>query len=159
MYRLQGTYKIQTDPRSLKRDIEYSFKTLIQKVWYKTVFCKLNFVKFFFTTIWKLTFSKWQITLFDQFDHSGVTHSRVEAKDSLGMSHGYYEVLEPGCIVRRCQYNADTLGGFRVVNLHKRSCKDPPVSLNKQRQKVAAKQQQQQKQRHQRQQVMLAFWM
>lgn len=73
---------------------------------------------------------------------TGVTHSRVEATDFLGIAHGYYEVREPDCIIRRVQYNAEASSGFRVLNMNKRSCDELPANANKQR-KVELKDQKQ----------------
>ena len=65
---------------------------------------------------------------------TGITHSRVEAIDFFGVAHGYYEVLEPDCVVRRVQFNAEVSSGFRVLSINKRNCDELPVNQNKQRQ-------------------------
>ena len=62
---------------------------------------------------------------------TGITHSRVEATDFLGVAHGHYEVREPDCVIRRVQYNAEASSGFRVLNVNRRGCDQHPANDNK----------------------------
>ena len=61
---------------------------------------------------------------------TGITHSRVEASDFFGIAHGYYEILEPDCVIRRVQYSAEASSGFRVINLSKRGCDQGSILQN-----------------------------
>ena len=60
-----------------------------------------------------------------QEDFTGITHSRKETADENGVVRGVYEVLDPNCIIRRVEYQADNVKGFKVLNTSKRSCQEP----------------------------------
>ncbi len=55
---------------------------------------------------------------------TGTTHTRKESSDKNGLVTGAYEVLEPGCIIRRVEYQAGHIGGFKILGITKRSCKE-----------------------------------
>jgi hypothetical protein len=63
-------------------------------------------------------------------ESTGFTHSRKESSDENGVVRGAYEVLEPGCIIRRVEYQADHYGGFQILGITKRFCANP-VNLPK----------------------------
>ena len=49
---------------------------------------------------------------------------------SVCIAHGYYEILEPDCVIRRVQYSAEASSGFRVINLSKRGCDQGSILQN-----------------------------
>lgn len=57
-----------------------------------------------------------------QEESTGVTHSRKENADDNGVVRGVYEVLEPNCMIRRIEYQADHAQGFQILNMTRRSC-------------------------------------
>ena len=59
-----------------------------------------------------------------QEDVTGITHSRKETADENGVVRGVYEILEPNCIIRRVEYQADHVKGFKVLKTAKRSCQE-----------------------------------
>ena len=60
---------------------------------------------------------------------SGTTHSRKEESDDNngGALNGSYEVEYPGCIIRRVDYNADSVEGFKVLGVTRRSCESGEI--------------------------------
>merc|ERR1711936_69172 len=50
------------------------------------------------------------------------THSRDEHSDEKGVIRGSYEVREPGCIIRRVDYQADHTHGFKILEISRRPC-------------------------------------
>ena len=59
-----------------------------------------------------------------QAEDTGVTHSRKETADEYGVVRGVYEVLEPNCIIRRIEYQADHRHGFQILGITQRSCQE-----------------------------------
>ena len=59
-----------------------------------------------------------------QDDLTGITHSRKETADINGVVRGVYEILEPSCVIRRVEYQADHVKGFKVLNTSQRSCQE-----------------------------------
>ena len=58
---------------------------------------------------------------------SGISHSRNEKSDDLGDVSGSYEVEYPGCVIRRVDYNANSLEGFKVLGVTRRSCESGEI--------------------------------
>uniref|UniRef100_A0A0K2V1A8 Uncharacterized protein n=1 Tax=Lepeophtheirus salmonis TaxID=72036 RepID=A0A0K2V1A8_LEPSM len=58
-------------------------------------------------------------------DKTGITHVREETGDGQGYVVGMYEVVEPGCNIRRVCYKATDEGGFEVLEMIKETCNDP----------------------------------
>ena len=52
----------------------------------------------------------------------GNSHSRKEESDDNGTVTGSYEIEYPGCIIRRVDYKADSIEGFKVMGVTRRSC-------------------------------------
>ena len=59
-----------------------------------------------------------------QAEDTGVTHSRKETADEYGVVRGVYEILEPNCIIRRIEYQADHRHGFQILGITQRSCQE-----------------------------------
>ena len=53
-----------------------------------------------------------------------VTHSRKETADEYGVVRGVYEILEPNCVIRRIEYQADHRHGFQILGITQRSCQE-----------------------------------
>ena len=62
-----------------------------------------------------------------QDGETGITHSRKETADEFGVVRGVYELLEPNCIIRRIEYQADQVHGFQILGMSTKSCKEESV--------------------------------
>ena len=58
---------------------------------------------------------------------TGITHSRKETADEFGVVRGVYELLEPNCIIRRIEYQADQVHGFQILGMSTKSCQEESV--------------------------------
>ena len=58
---------------------------------------------------------------------SGASHSRKEESNDEGAVKGSYEVEDPGCVIRRVEYKADSTAGFQVLNISRRSCESGEI--------------------------------
>ena len=58
---------------------------------------------------------------------TGITHSRKETADEFGVVRGVYELLEPNCIIRRIEYQADQVHGFQILGMSTKSCQEEDV--------------------------------
>ena len=58
---------------------------------------------------------------------TGITHSRKETADEFGVVRGVYELLEPNCIIRRIEYQADQVHGFQILGMSTKSCQEENV--------------------------------
>ena len=58
---------------------------------------------------------------------SGISHSRKEDSDDSGHVTGSYEVEYPGCVIRRVDYKANSVEGFKVIGVTRRSCESGEI--------------------------------